>query len=205
MRRIIANQTEGERASANERIRQRMAQMRAKRCETKLEDVRLRTHRPCTAASDLLRSQQNQRRRPNLVVEHEFLNNAPGGTGKTFLIRLILAAIRSQNAIILAFASSGTAATLLPRGRTAHSALKLPLSMQFIETSTCNISEISGMGKSNIQSEAVTYKSVDTIVEADEAVNYPTEFSNSLDLLGMPLHVLQLKIGMPFIMLRNIN
>jgi hypothetical protein len=42
-------------------------------------------------------------------------------------------------------------------------------------------------------------------VEADEAVHYPTEFFNSLDLPGMPPHVLQLKMGMPIIMLRNIN
>jgi ATP-dependent DNA helicase PIF1 len=30
-------------------------------------------------------------------------------------------------------------------------------------------------------------------------------FFNSLDLPGMPPHVLQLKIGVPIIMLRNIN
>ena len=48
-----------------------------------------------------------------------FFLDAPGGTGKTFLIRLILATIRSQNNIALALASSGIAATLLPGGRTA--------------------------------------------------------------------------------------
>lgn len=42
-------------------------------------------------------------------------------------------------------------------------------------------------------------------MEADEAVNYPTEFLNSLDLPGMPPHILKLKIGVPIIMLRNIN
>ena len=53
-----------------------------------------------------------------------FFLDAPGGTGKTFLISLILAEIRSNNGIALAVASSGIAATLLDGGRTAHSALK---------------------------------------------------------------------------------
>jgi PIF1 helicase. len=61
-----------------------------------------------------------------------FSVDAPGG--KTFLISLILATIRSQKGIVLPFASSGIAATLLEGGRTAHSALKLPLNMQINET-----------------------------------------------------------------------
>jgi len=47
--------------------------------------------------------------------------DALGGTGKTFLISLILATIRSKNSITLALVSSGIAATLLEGGRTAHS------------------------------------------------------------------------------------
>lgn len=73
--------------------------------------------------------------------------DAPGGTGKTFLLSLILAKVRSQNNIALAIASSGIAATLLDGGRTAHSALKLPLKLQFSETHTCNIKKNSSMGK----------------------------------------------------------
>ncbi|GFX91419.1 ATP-dependent DNA helicase [Trichonephila clavipes] len=258
-----------------------------------------------------------------------FVLDAPGGTGKTFLIRLILATVRSKNDIALALASSGIAATLLPSGRTAHSALKLPLNIQTIDTPTCNIFKTSGMGKvlqkckvivwdecmmihkkslealdrslqdlrgnvqpfgnalillagdfrqtlpvisrstpadeinaclkystlwrhvhilqlttnmrvqlqndrsaenhnwlseravlaaknkdvyqlnhfiqSSIQSEEVIYKSIDTVVEADEVVNYPSEFLNSLDLPGMPPHVLKLKTGVPVIMLLNVN
>ncbi|GFU21344.1 ATP-dependent DNA helicase [Trichonephila clavipes] len=56
-----------------------------------------------------------------------------------------------------------------------------------------------------IPSETTTYKSIDTVENQDEVVNYPTEFLNSLDLPGMPLHVLTLKIGVPIILLRNIN
>jgi ATP-dependent DNA helicase PIF1 len=59
--------------------------------------------------------------------------------------------------------------------------------------------------QSNILGEAITYKSIDTVVEADEAVHYPTEFLISLDLPGIPPHVLQLKIGVRIIMLQNIN
>jgi ATP-dependent DNA helicase PIF1 len=40
---------------------------------------------------------------------------------------------------------------------------------------------------------------------ASIAVIYPTEFLKSLDLPGMPPYVLKLKIGVPIIMLRNIN
>jgi hypothetical protein len=63
--------------------------------------------------------------------------DAPGGTGKTFLISLLLARIRSQNEVALALASTGIAATLLEGRRTAHSALKLPLNMQISELNAC--------------------------------------------------------------------
>ena len=47
--------------------------------------------------------------------------DAPGGTGKTFLLNLFLAHIRAQRQIAIAVASSGIAATLLTGGKTAHS------------------------------------------------------------------------------------
>ncbi|XP_076765241.1 uncharacterized protein LOC143432459 [Xylocopa sonorina] len=57
----------------------------------------------------------------------------------------------------------------------------------------------------DIPDEETTYKSIDTVVNHDESVNYPTEFFNLLDLQGMPPHILSLKIGSPIILLRNIN
>lgn len=66
--------------------------------------------------------------------------DAPGGTGKTFLINLLLAKVRLGKEIAVAVASSGIAATLLTGGRTAHSALKLPLNLASTESPTCNIS-----------------------------------------------------------------
>ncbi|XP_067943301.1 uncharacterized protein [Watersipora subatra] len=70
--------------------------------------------------------------------------HAPGGTGKTFVTNLTLAKVRESGKIALAVASSGIAATLLPGGRTAHSALKLLLNLARTENPVCNIKKNSG-------------------------------------------------------------
>ncbi|GFY31477.1 ATP-dependent DNA helicase [Trichonephila clavipes] len=74
------------------------------------------------------------------------------------------------------------------------------LAAKNIDVNTINFTIQNG-----IPSETTTYKSIDTVENQDEVVNYPTEFLNSLDLPGMPPHVLILKIGVPIILLRNIN
>uniref|UniRef100_A0A0L8FG74 ATP-dependent DNA helicase n=1 Tax=Octopus bimaculoides TaxID=37653 RepID=A0A0L8FG74_OCTBM len=76
-----------------------------------------------------------------------FFLDAPRGTGKTFLTKLILAKVWMQKSIAVAVASSGTAATLLPGSRTAHSTFKLPLNLTKPETPTCNISKNSDQGQ----------------------------------------------------------
>ncbi|VDK66212.1 unnamed protein product [Onchocerca ochengi] len=62
-------------------------------------------------------------------------------------VQLNILELTSQNGIALALELSGITAALLTGGRTAHSALKSPLSMQFIETPTCDISKTSDIGK----------------------------------------------------------
>lgn len=56
-----------------------------------------------------------------------FFIDGPGGTGKTFLYCSLLAQLRKTGKIIIAVATSGIAAKLLPGGRTAHSRFQIPL------------------------------------------------------------------------------
>jgi hypothetical protein len=58
-----------------------------------------------------------------------FFVDGPGGTGKTYLYKALLATIRSQNKIAVATATSGVAASIMPGGRTSHSCFKVPLNL----------------------------------------------------------------------------
>ncbi|KAL6124326.1 hypothetical protein ACLB2K_076839 [Fragaria x ananassa] len=66
-----------------------------------------------------------------------FFVDGPGGTGKTYLYRALLANLRRMNHIVLATVSSGIAANILPGGRTAHSRFKIPLKV--LPSSMCSI------------------------------------------------------------------
>jgi hypothetical protein len=66
-----------------------------------------------------------------------FLEGA-GGCGKTFVYSTLVHWCRSQNANVIAVASSGIASLLLPDGSTGHSRFKIPLEIR--SDSMCNIS-----------------------------------------------------------------
>ncbi|KAL0391014.1 UNVERIFIED_CONTAM: hypothetical protein Scaly_0458500 [Sesamum calycinum] len=76
----------------------------------------------------------DQRHAFNIITEKIYSSSSgtyfidgPGGSGKTFLYRALLADVRSRGYIALAVATSGVAAALLPGGRTAHSRFKIPI------------------------------------------------------------------------------
>ncbi|XP_069147687.1 uncharacterized protein [Solanum lycopersicum] len=91
-----------------------------------------------------------QKKAYNIILERIFSNKSgaffidgPGGTGKSFLYRALLATVRYRGFIALATASSGVAASLLPGGRTAHSHFKIPINIE--GNFSCNISKQSSL------------------------------------------------------------
>ncbi|XP_071939107.1 uncharacterized protein [Coffea arabica] len=78
-------------------------------------------------------------------VPAAFFIDGPGGTGKSFLYKALLATVRSRGDIALATTTSRAAASILPGGRTAHFCFKIPLQQEI--NSTCNISKQSAISK----------------------------------------------------------
>ncbi|KAL4590838.1 hypothetical protein LXL04_003781 [Taraxacum kok-saghyz] len=74
-----------------------------------------------------------------------FFIDGPGGTGKTFLYKALLAEVRSRGLVALATASSGAAANNMPGGRMAHSRFKIPINLD--NNSMCNIKQQSGVAQ----------------------------------------------------------
>ncbi|XP_029144547.1 uncharacterized protein [Arachis hypogaea] len=99
-----------------------------------------------------------------------FFVDGPGGSGKIFLYRAIIAELRNKGHIVLVTASSGIAATLLPGGRTAHSRFKIPINAE--PSSICNISKQSDLAKLIRQTTAIIW---------DEAPMANKESVQSLD------------------------
>ena len=71
--------------------------------------------------------------------------NSPGGFGKTLVLKVIAAKIRSEGSIVICVASTGLAAQNLEGGRTAHSRFKIPIDI--LEDSTCSIKAQSALAK----------------------------------------------------------
>lgn len=49
------------------------------------------------------------------------------------------------------------------------------------------------------------YRSIDTVTDEDAATHFPPELLNQLDAPNFPRHKLNVKVGMPVVLLRNIN
>jgi len=72
-----------------------------------------------------------------------YMIDAPGGSGKTYLLKAIISNFKSEE--VIAVASTGIAALNLPNGSTAHSRFKIPIPCH--EGAICNITKKQFIGK----------------------------------------------------------
>ncbi|CAH2105889.1 unnamed protein product [Euphydryas editha] len=56
-----------------------------------------------------------------------------------------------------------------------------------------------------VMGETTEYLSVDTVIDSENSTSYPVEFLNSLELSGVPSHKLKLKVGVPVMLMRNLD
>ncbi|XP_042521276.1 uncharacterized protein LOC122094738 [Macadamia integrifolia] len=68
-----------------------------------------------------------------------FFIDDPGGIGKTFLYRAILAIVRSKSEIALAIATSRVAVAIIPGGRTTYSRFEIPINID--NSTVCGFSK----------------------------------------------------------------
>ncbi|XP_019228608.1 PREDICTED: uncharacterized protein LOC109209740 [Nicotiana attenuata] len=93
---------------------------------------------------------ENKRKAYDIILDRIFKNkcgaffiDGPGGTGKIFLYRALLATVRSKGFVALATATSGVIASILPGGKTAHPRFKFPIDID--KHFSCNISKQSSL------------------------------------------------------------
>ncbi|KAH7533321.1 hypothetical protein FEM48_Zijuj04G0118400 [Ziziphus jujuba var. spinosa] len=111
-----------------------------------------------------------------------------GGTGKTFIWKTLLAALRLKGKIVLTIASNGIASFLLPGGRTAHSRFAIPLAPN--EDSTCNVKQGSPFAELIVKTELIIWDEAPMMnrycFEAlDRTMRDILRFSNPLSLSNL--------------------
>lgn len=111
---------------------------------------------------DLVRAADSGTSSPEAV----FVDGPGGGAGKAFLFNALLDAVRRENHIALAVAYSGTAATLLKGGRTAHSTFKIPL--QVPSETVCNISPRSDVANLLRQARLIVWDEASFMISKDQ-------------------------------------
>lgn len=58
---------------------------------------------------------------------------------------------------------------------------------------------------SQVIGDEVVYTSYNSVLNHDDATNYPVEFLSSLSASGLPAHKISLKVGVPIMLLRNLT
>lgn len=56
-----------------------------------------------------------------------------------------------------------------------------------------------------IDQEPKEFISMDTAVDPDQALAFPTEYINNIECSGLPQHKLDIKVGAPILLMTNLD
>ncbi|GFR64841.1 ATP-dependent DNA helicase PIF1 [Elysia marginata] len=68
-----------------------------------------------------------------------------------------------------------------------------------------SVGQINKLLAEKLPTQTHTYTAIKSVVDEEQAVQFPVEFLNSIEVSGLPPHVLDLKCGMPVMLLRSIK
>ena len=68
-----------------------------------------------------------------------------------------------------------------------------------------SVSQINRLLAEKLPTQTHTYTAINSVVDEEQAVQFPVEFLNSIEVSGLPPHVIDLKCGMPVMLLRSIK
>ena len=68
-----------------------------------------------------------------------------------------------------------------------------------------SVSQINKLLAEKLPTQTHTYTAINSVVDEEQAVAFHLEFLNSIEVSGLPPHVLDLKCGMPVMLLRSIK
>ncbi|KAJ9555986.1 hypothetical protein OSB04_010600 [Centaurea solstitialis] len=96
-----------------------------------------------------------------------------------------------------------------------HESLNQPSTTTFCDSAIIcpkneNVDDINNLILNSLSKEVTTYLSADSIIpraneKGDTEILYPPEYLNTLNFTNFPTHSLQLKVGAPIMLLRNLN
>ena len=84
-------------------------------------------------------------------------------------------------------------------------AAKWLISRAIICPTNSDCDQINRILMKKIRGDAKIYRSFDKILNVDQEHNFPTEFLNSREHSSMPSHIMELKVGAPIMLLRNLD
>ena len=115
---------------------------------------------PGVSVSALLQESSSAVAGPSMPTQSGrlFFLDAPGGTGKTFVLSAIQDFLRARRKQVIAVATSAVAAVLLDGGRTAHSVFKIPIPVT--AESTCSFSINSDTGHTLQQVDLIIWDEI---------------------------------------------